>query len=203
MHRFPYRNFGSHQALVGTFVVGGGTGQAGGSVRWFELRNSGGGWTLFQEGTQDGGDGHDRYVSSIAMDQDGNIAIAYTVSSSSLHASIYYATRLAADPLGTMGAEAVLIAGSGSQTGSNRWGDYAAMGVDPANDCSFWFTSEYYSSNSSSSWKTRVGVFTIPTCGSGGPTPTPTATVPGPTATPTVTPTPSFFEFVPLMKRDP
>ena len=165
MFRFPYRNFNSHQTLVGNFTIGGGTGQAGAAIRWFELRNSGGGWTLYQEGTQDLNDGHDRAVGSIAMDQDGNIALAYTVSSSSLAPSIHYATRLATDPLGTLQSEAILITGSGSQTGSNRWGDYSAMGIDPANDCSFWFTSEYYQANSSNQWKTRVGAFTLPECG--------------------------------------
>ncbi|HUF40215.1 MAG TPA: Ig-like domain-containing protein [Anaerolineales bacterium] len=189
MHRFPYRNFGSHQALVGAFVIGGGLGDVGAAIRWFELRNTGSNWTLFQEGTIDPGDGHDRYVPSIAMDAAGNIAIGYTVSSSSLEPGIRYATRLAGDPLGTFSPEAVLIAGGGSQTGSNRWGDYAAMGVDPSNDCTFWYTNEYYSSNSSSNWKTRIGVFTIPGCSGGGPTPTPTDTPAGPTSTPTPTAT--------------
>jgi hypothetical protein len=169
MHRFPYRNFGTHQTLVGTFTIGGGNGQAGAAIRWFELRKTGADWVLFQEGTIDPDDGHDRFVSSIAMDDAGNMAIAYSVSSSTLFPSIRYATRLAGDPLGTFSPEAVLIAGGGSQTGSNRWGDYAAMSVDPANGCSFWFTSEYYSSNSSSNWKTRVGVFTLPQCDGGPP----------------------------------
>ncbi len=187
LFRFPYRNFGTHETLVGTFVIGGGLGEEGAAIRWFELRDTGGGWTLFQEGTHDPGDGHDRVNASIAMDGAGNIAIGYTVSSSTMNPAIRYATRLATDPLGTLQAEAVLINGTGSQTGSNRWGDYAAMAVDPANDCSFWYTNEYYPANSPSTWKTRVGVFTIPECLSGGATPTPTATM---TPTPTQTNTP-------------
>ncbi|NUM48509.1 MAG: hypothetical protein HUU38_27705, partial [Anaerolineales bacterium] len=132
MFRFPYRNFGSYEVLVGTYVVGGGTGNVGAAIRWFELRKTGGTWTLFQEGTIDPGDGHDRVNSSIAMDQAGNIAVGYTVSSNTMNPAIRYVTRLASDPLGTMQTEAVLINGTGSQTGSNRWGDYAAMAVDPA-----------------------------------------------------------------------
>ncbi|GAB4577841.1 MAG: T9SS type A sorting domain-containing protein [Anaerolineales bacterium] len=199
MFRFPYRNFGTHETLVGTFVVGGGTGDVGAAIRWFELRKSGGSWTLYQEGTIDPGDGHDRVNPSIAMDQAGNIAVGYTVSSSAMNPAIRYVTRLASDPLGTMQTEAVLINGTGSQTGSNRWGDYSAIAVDPANDCSFWYTNEYYPTNSGSTWKTRVGVFTIPECLGGAtatpsPTPTPTATMtPSPTETtlPTDTPTPT------------
>ena len=76
MFRFPYRNFGSHQALVGTFTVGGGLGETGAALRWFELRRTGAAsWTLYQEGTFDPGDGRDRFVGSIAMDGSGNIAI--------------------------------------------------------------------------------------------------------------------------------
>ncbi len=164
MHRFPYRNFGSHQTLLGNFAVGGGLGEEGSAIRWFELRNTGSGWTLFQEATYDPGDGHDRCMGSIAMDGNGNIALGYTVSSSTMHPAIRYATRLASDPPGTLGTEQVIINPAGSQTGSNRWGDYSAMSVDPADDCHFWYTNEYYNVNSTNQWKTRVGVFTAAPC---------------------------------------
>jgi hypothetical protein len=185
MHRFAYRRFGARQELVGNFTVGGGTGDAGAAIRWFELRNTGGGWTLFQEGTQDLGDGHDRFMGSIAMDKDGNIALGYSVSSSTLFPSIRYATRTPGDALGTMGSEMMLVRdtaaapgdapgtlslertlkrGQGSQTASNRWGDYSAMSVDPTTGCQFWYTNEYYSPSSASDWKTAVGAFTVPSC---------------------------------------
>jgi hypothetical protein len=63
-----------------------------------------------------------------------------------------------------MGAEKTLQAGGGSQTGSNRWGDYSAMSVDPEDGCQFWYTNEYYSTDSAVNWKTRVGAFTNPNC---------------------------------------
>jgi hypothetical protein len=189
MFHFPYRNFGTHQTLVGTFTIGGGLGEVGAALRWFELRNTGGGWTLYQEGTHDPGDGLDRFMGSIAIDGAGNIALAYSVSNSSIHPGLRYVTRAASDPLGTFQSEAILVNGGGAQTGSNRWGDYSSISVDPANDCTFWYTGEYYQVNSSNQWKTRVGVFTVPGCTSGGPTPTPTNTPGGPTPTPTNTPT--------------
>jgi hypothetical protein len=164
MHRFPYRNFGTRETLLGTFTVGGGLGEVGAAIRWFELRNTGSGWTLFQEGTHDPGDGHDRFMGSIAMDGAGDIALGYSVSSSTLFPSIRYATRVPTDPLGTLQAEAVLAPGRGSQTGTNRWGDYSGMVVDPVNDCSFWYTNEFYRRSSSSDWSTVVGVFTMPEC---------------------------------------
>ncbi len=164
MFRFPYRNFGSHEALAGAFTVGGGLGEAGAAIRWFELRKTSGGWSLYQEGTHDPGDGHDRFMPSIAIDGGGNIALGYSVSSSAMHPAIRYATRWVNDPPGALQLEASLIEGGGSQTGSNRWGDYSAMSVDPASDCSFWYTNEYYAADSPNQWSTRVGIFSLPAC---------------------------------------
>ncbi len=165
MHRFPYRNFGTHEALVGNFTVGGGLGEAGAAIRWFELRNTGAGWTLFQDGTLDPGDGDDRFMGSIAMDQAGDIALGYSVSSSLQFPAIRYATRVPGDPAGTLQPEEVLIDGGGSQTLSNRLGDYSAMSVDPSDDCRFWYTNEYYPVSATNAWKTRVGAFKLATCG--------------------------------------
>src|SRR4030095_6960296 len=86
--------------------------------------------------------------------------------------------------------EATLFAGTGSQVGtSNRWGDYSDLTVDPVDDCTFWYTTEYYTTTSQFNWRTRIGSLKFPGCG-GLPTPPPTPT-PTPTATPTPTPTPT------------
>ena len=164
MHRFPYRNFGDHQTLLGNFTVGGGLGEVGAAIRWFELRDTGGGWRLYQEGTHDPGDGHDRFVGSIAMNGAGQIALGYTVTSSRLFPSIRYAVRGAGDELGALRPEATLVDGKGSQTGSDRWGDYTAMAVDPSDDCSFWYTNEFYLRSSPTSWRTAIGAFDVPGC---------------------------------------
>ena len=158
MFRFPYRNFGDHQSAAGTFTVDAGGNTAG--IRWFELRKTTGGWTLFQEGTH-APDANHRWMGSIAMDGAGNLALGYSVSSASMFPAIRYAVHRIGDALGTMQTEAVLRSGGGSQTGSNRWGDYSAMSIDPANDAKFWFTSEYYPSSSAKTWHTRIGTFRI------------------------------------------
>ena len=187
MWRLVYRDFGSHQTLLGNFAIDVGSDRAG--IRWFELRNTSGTWSLYQEGTYSFADTIHRWMGSIAMDGDGNIALGYSRSSTTLNPSIYYATRLSTDPLGTLGPEELMFAGSGSQTSSNRWGDYSAMSIDPADDCTFWYTQEYYPSNSGNNWNTRIGKFIIPSCGENTtPTPTPTDT---PTQTPTATSTPT------------
>jgi subtilisin-like proprotein convertase family protein len=163
MFRLAYRNFGTHQSLAGNFAVDVGSDRAG--IRWFELRRTGvGAWSLYQEGTQAPADGVHRWMGSIAQDRQGNIALGYSASSGTLNPSIRYATRLASDPLGTLQSEVTLHAGGGIQTSSHsRWGDYSAMDVDPSNDCTFWYTTEYFSA-SGSQWRTRIGTFTIPEC---------------------------------------
>ena len=60
--------------------------------------------------------------------------------------------------------ERVLVNGAGSQTSTNRWGDYSAMSVDPTDDCTFWYTQEYYTA-SGNNWQTRIGSFKFPSCG--------------------------------------
>jgi Carboxypeptidase regulatory-like domain len=172
MFRLTYRNFGDHESVVGNFTASSG-GVAG--IRWFELRNvTNGPETVFQESTYQP-DSTWRWMGSAAMDGSGNIAIGFSASSSSITPQIRYAGRLAGDPLNTLGqGEATLFSGAGAQTGtSNRWGDYSDLTVDPVDDCTFWYTTEYYSTTASFNWRTRIGTFAMPGCG--GPPPAPGA----------------------------
>ncbi|MCA9976533.1 MAG: carboxypeptidase regulatory-like domain-containing protein, partial [Anaerolineales bacterium] len=163
MWRFAYRNLNSYEAMVGNFTVDvDGTDRA--AIRWFELQNDGTSWSLHQEGTLAPDSDH-RFMGSIAMDGSGNIALGYSVSSATTFPSIRYATRLRSDPLGTLQAEATMYDGAGSQTGIHRWGDYSSMSVDPADECTFWYTNEYHDVNDSGwNWNTRVGTFRLPEC---------------------------------------
>jgi hypothetical protein len=165
MYRVQYRNFGAYETLLTNHTVDvNGADRAG--IRWAELRRSGGGgWTLYQTGTFAPADTLHRWNGSIAMDGYGHIALGYSVASSSKNASIRYVTRDSGDPLGTLpGGEVELISGSGIQQSSgNRWGDYAAMSVDPVDDCTFWFTQEYLKDSGQYDWKTRIGAFNL--CG--------------------------------------
>lgn len=165
MQRLVYRNFGSHESLVGAWTVDVNATGNRAAPRWFELRNTGSGWSIFQQGTHSPDTIH-RFMPSIAMDGSGNIAIGYSRSDASNFPSIYYATRETTDPLDTLQAEALLFAGTGSQTHTAaRWGDYASMEIDPSDDCTFWFTTEYLATTSSASWRTRVGTFRLASCG--------------------------------------
>lgn len=163
MWRLQYRNFGPHETLVGNLVTDVDTTDRGG-IRWFELRKTGGSWTLHQQGTYAPDAAH-RWMGSIAMDEDGNIALSYSVSSSTVFPSIRYAGRLTSDPSGTLPqGEFTVIAGGGSQTAPTRWGDYSSMNVDPSDDCTFWYTNEYIAAGSTT-WRTRVASFKFDSCG--------------------------------------
>ena len=164
MWRLQYRNFGDHESLVGNLVTDlDGTDHGG--IRWFELRKIGAApWTLHQEGTY-GPDAASRWMGSAAMDKDGNIALGYSVSSIVVFPSLRYAGRLATDPPGTLPqGENVILNGNFSQTNTTRWGDYSSMNVDPADDCTFWYTGEYVAT-STSQWGTRIAAFRFPGCG--------------------------------------
>ncbi|MHB8810497.1 MAG: carboxypeptidase regulatory-like domain-containing protein [Desulfobulbaceae bacterium] len=172
MYRLQYRNFGSHQTMVVNHTVdttGTGAGVAG--IRWYELRDSGAGWTIQQQSTYSGDSANSdhRWMGSMAMDSQGNMALGYSVASATTYPSIRYAGRLAGDAANTLGqGEQEVIAGTGSQTGSAaRWGDYSMMSVDPADDCTFWYTQEYYQTTSTAGWQTRVAAFRFPGCTAG------------------------------------
>jgi uncharacterized repeat protein (TIGR01451 family) len=175
IHRAAYRNFGDHESLVTTYAVcatgagtcdtaGTGSGTAG--VRWIELQNvTAGPVTVFQESTYQP-DTTWRWLGSAAMDNGGNMAVGYSTSTSTTFPGLRYAGRLAGDPINTLAqGEATLFTGTGSQSSTgSRWGDYSALAVDPQDDCTFWFTSEYYSTTSTFNWRTRIGNFKFTQC---------------------------------------
>src|SRR5439155_25117360 len=125
--------------------------------------------TLFQQGTFAPDTTTFRWMGSAAMDNVGDTAVGYSASSGSMNPAIRYAARVPTDPLGTLEAEVSLIEGTGSQTGGlSRWGDYSAMRIDPADDCTFWYTNEYLQTNGSFNWRTFFGSFKFPSCSASG-----------------------------------
>jgi hypothetical protein len=163
MWQLQYRNMGgSDERFVANFAVDVGSDRSG--IRWYQINRSGGTYSIAQEGTFAPADTLHRFMGSIGIDQGGNIALGYNASSGTESPSLRYATRAASDPAGTLQAEVTLQAGGGSQTGSNRWGDYSALTIDPEDNCTFWFTGEYYASSSGSGWTTRIGNFVMPEC---------------------------------------
>jgi hypothetical protein len=125
MNRLVYRNFGTFETLLVNHSVNAANSGSKAGVRWYEIRNPNGAASLYQQGTFSP-DSDSRWMGSIAMDQAGNIALGYSVSSSSVYPSIRFTGCLAGDPLGQMTqGETTIIAGSGSQTGSANRHAYA------------------------------------------------------------------------------
>jgi hypothetical protein len=163
MHRLQYRNFASNETLVVNHTVNGGSAQA--AVRYYQLRRTlpSGNFGVYDQATF-APDALYRWMGSAALDYLGNMAIGYSVSSTTNFPSIRYAGRLSSDPTnGLFQGEANLQTGAGAQTGASRWGDYSGLSVDPNDDTTFWYTTEYYGTTSSGSWQTRVGRFQIAT----------------------------------------
>ena len=160
MNRLQYMNHGDRETLVGNFVVDV-DGTDHGGLRWFELERIGGGWTLKQEGTYSI-DADNRWMAASSMDQSGNIALAYNISSTSTYPSLRYTGRLAGDPDGVMTRPEAVIHAGASANSSNRYGDYAAMSLDPSDDCTFWFTGM---DNLTTNWRTQIASFKFDACG--------------------------------------
>lgn len=166
MYRLAYRNFGDHESLVVNHSV---AAPSGGGVRWYEIQNPNGTPTVAQQSTF-APDSAFRWMGSIAMDQIGDMALGYSVSSSTVFPSIAFTARAASDPVSTMQAETTIFSGTGSQTtffnGTplTRWGDYSAMQVDPSDDCTFWYTTEYLSTTGAFNWHTRIASFKFSAC---------------------------------------
>lgn len=157
-----YRVFPGHNSFVINFNsdIGGPNGLKQGAIRWVELRNTGtGAFSVFQEGTWSIDDGVSRFMGSNSIDANGNIALAYSVSSSALNVGMRYTGRLDGDPLGVMTfPETSIIEGGSRQSNTNRFGDYAQMTMDP-NGSTFWHTSQYFATINS--WRTRIASFEL------------------------------------------
>ncbi len=157
MFRAQYRNFGSTQSIVCAHTVDeNGSGHAG--IRWYELQNTGSGWSVRQQGTY-APDADNRFQPSIAMDANHNIGLGYTVSGGSTYPSIRYCGQSSTENANASGvldiAEESIYEGTAAQTANNRWGDYCELTLDPSDDVTFWFTNEYINSGK----KTKIASF--------------------------------------------
>ncbi len=161
MYKAQYRNFGTSQSIVCVHAVDvDNTDHAG--LRWYELENTGSGWSVRQEGTY-APDAHSRWMASIAMNAKHEIALGYSITSSTEYPGIRYAGQSSganASANGTLDiAETTVLTGTKSQTGANRWGDYSLLSVDPTDDHTFWFTTEYVGATTTKS--SRIVAFQL------------------------------------------
>lgn len=174
MHRLQYRYFAQNCPVDNTLnacstlvfnhtVRGNNKGEA--AVRWYLLKQNTETQTLSitQQGTF-APDSTSRWMGSAALNNRGDLAMGYSMSSSLLYPSIGYAGRLVDDVPNTLTMEGRLYTGKGAQTDSERWGDYSMLSVDPVDECTFWYTNEYYANNQDGYdwlWRTRIGSFKL------------------------------------------
>ena len=164
MYRLAYRNFGDHEAMVVNHTVdSNGANLAG--FRWYELRRTGGNWGIFQQSTyapdspepldgqrRDGQEGRHR----------GRLLVRELV-----ELRVDRVRGPARDRPGEHVHDGVDDARTGTRRPAGsavRWGDYSSIQVDPTDDCTFWYTTEYIQTTGNVPWQTRVGSFTYPGC---------------------------------------
>ncbi len=172
MHRLQLRDLSKpnkidQRAVVNHTIDADGAGTAG--VRWYEFRNDGSGWSLYQQGTHSPDSDH-RWMGSIAMNEKGEIGLGYSISSSTTYPSIGVAgqTKQASGSGVLDVAETVVFDGNVDQfvqRQTSRWGDYSAMTVDPVKDNRFWYTQEHARPNSfigeRFGWATKIIEFKL------------------------------------------
>jgi hypothetical protein len=131
-------------------------------VRWYELRQYGNDaeWEIYQQGTYAPAGTDHRWLGSIAMDANGHIAMAYSISGPNRFPSIGYTGRYDWDVPGVMTrAELIAVEGGSAQTEGERFGDYSQMTLDPVDPTRFWYTGEYI--GPSGARRTRIFSFRI------------------------------------------
>jgi hypothetical protein len=180
MFRVAYRRFNDHESLLLNHSVDTGGKDWRTAVRWYELRDlEKDPPTVFQQATLSPDPTH-RWIGSIAMDRKGNIALGYNVSGDTVYPGIRVAARLSTDPQGAIGNEASILPGTGIQTCTpalgvcqcpienssacntlTRWGDYSAITLDPVDDCTFWYTTEYQAVDGAYNWHTGIVSFIL------------------------------------------
>lgn len=168
MFRLAYRNIDGFERMVVNHSVQVNStnkpGSGNSAVRWYEIRGMSTAPVIVQQASYSP-DTSFRWMGSVATDKQGNMAVGYSKSSATVRPSLAYATRLASDAAGSLGAETTIVTGGGSQTSNlSRWGDYTHMSIDPVDDCTFWYTGQYIPSNGTFNWKTRIASFRISAC---------------------------------------
>ena len=160
-----YRQFDDHESMVACHTLWNEEGTH--LMRWYEIRREEeGDWYVYQ---QSGylPDSVERWMGSINMNSNGDIAMGYSASGEETYPSVRYTGRLADDPLNEMTfAEMEPFKGmnvANNVAGSrNRWGDYSSMSVDPVDDSTFWFTTMYTEKNAGwGNWTTRIVSFSL------------------------------------------
>jgi len=180
MAQNQYSNLGGIESLWAAHTVRRANTTGFAAPRWYQVNVTGGtvAANLPQAATfdPDGANVMNRFIPSLAVNRNGDLALGYSTSSSTTKPAIQYAGRLASDPVNTFSqTEQMLLQGAGTQTGNCygsaciRWGSNSAMTLDP-DGCTYWYSNQYYSADGLA-FRTRITSFAYPSCtavGAGG-----------------------------------
>ena len=122
------------------------------------------------------------YYPCVMVDADGNMAVNFSASGTTVYASAYYTTRLAGDPAGSTGLPKALAVGQDFYKRyfggtSNRWGDYNGIALSQPDENELWIFNQYAGPRGSAvgvedgRWLTRIGRFRIRTVTAAGSAP--------------------------------
>lgn len=163
--RIAYRQFPNFGSFVAVHNVQGPPPKLSVAPRWYEMRitnDVGANPVIYQLATY-APDSKNRFTGSIGIDRFQNIAMGYTVSSSAVHPSPEMGYRQYFDPLNALITQP-LVTGLGSQLSVSDWTYSTAMAIDPVDNCTFWYTSEYLQTDGSFNWSTAVINFKLAGC---------------------------------------
>ncbi len=178
MSPLQYRILGGIPSLWANHTVEESDGKIG--LRWYEMQFfDSNNLDFVQKGTY-APDTHSRWLGSLATDRSGNMALGFSVSSSTMYPAIKYVGRLRTDPFDTLpqgetffnmnGTALPYYVGSQDDGDASaidgQWGRQSQMSIDPMDECVFWYTNMYYD-DISMMWRTRIGWFSYPACTGG------------------------------------
>lgn len=180
MSPLQYRTLGGIPSLWANHTVEEPDGTIG--LRWYEMQFfDSNNLDFVQKGTY-APDSHARWLGSLATDRAGNMALGFSVSSSTMNPAIKYVGRLRTDPFDTLpqgetffnmnGTALPYYVGSQDDADTDpfngEWGRQSQMSIDPMDECVFWYTNMYYDDDPASMmWRTRIGWFSFPACSGG------------------------------------
>ena len=126
------------------------------AIHWLQIRGATG--ALVQEGIYGNSSKHYFYPAA-CPDNNGNLLMVFSRSGSTEFAQSRHTGRRASDALGKLQTSALIKAGTANYKaldggGRNRWGDYAGVAADPANNRAVWFYSMH--ALAGNQWGTRV-----------------------------------------------
>ena len=150
-----YQNRGGAESLYASHTIFLNDGFTTG-IRWYQFNVTGStipATPVQQQTFNNGADGFWRWMPSIAVDAQGNMAIGYSVSSGTSEPSIRYAGRLAGDSLNTLRKMRQCWSQADGHQGASRWGDYSALSIDPSDNLTFWHQRILFGRRALATWR--------------------------------------------------